>query len=166
MQFSLYFYLYFSVGGSLKHFWNVFTGDLIDTIEMPANRGGVNSYFYDIFTDIWITREMVLDVARVIKENPRYKIYVIIYFIFSHSFKFDSKRSKNLGNWSFAGWGTCSYCRSTYSNGYYPESARTDPFTNSGPATNRRRKMGYLGWGSRSFIFIEQIFHFIIFCCI
>ena len=75
------FYFLFLVDSSLSNsVFESFIGHLLETIEMPNNGGRVNAYFYDIFTDIWISQEMVFDVARLIKENPSYKICVMIYF--------------------------------------------------------------------------------------
>ena len=73
----------FLVDSSLPNsVFDIFIGHLLEAIEMPNNGGGVNAYFYDIFMDIWISQEMVLDVARLIKENPSYKICVMIYFYY------------------------------------------------------------------------------------
>ena len=70
----------FLVDGSINNQFSGFLTDIVESIEMPepegSGGGNVSAYFYDIFTDIWISQRMVLDVARLIKENPGYKIYV------------------------------------------------------------------------------------------
>ena len=79
---------FFLVDGSLNNQFSGFLTDIVESIEMPepsgSGGGNVSAYFYDIFTDIWISQRMVLDVARLIKENPGYKIYVnSIVYLFS-----------------------------------------------------------------------------------
>ena len=79
--FYLFQFIWFLVGSSLSSSLSErLMGILLDTIEMPNEEGGrLNAYFYDIFTETWISQGMVLDVARLIKDHPDYKIYVINY---------------------------------------------------------------------------------------
>lgn len=51
-----------------------------DKIALPNGQGNVSAYFYEIFTQLWVENEMMLDVARLIREYPDFNIWVVLMF--------------------------------------------------------------------------------------